>query len=328
MDSDQSFICGYRLCLAASHFDIADHTQGLYRMAVEEVPVGDYVTELGRAEVSVTPLALQQVESRSGIESEKRSGRQVKFHLHHEVAHRNYKAIIPRQLDGLRLFPELLCTIFCSRIRTLRNAACARFVTSSSGLRCRALDRKQKKPSPQAYRCPLSRSGSHGRWAVRFRTLLVAALERPASHPSSDIFCIEGGLHILTLSLVENLKGFALQVLREGSDVTVVGWGAQMLVLERACDAVEKVCRLESWSNQVSSELVQAKSRFFSVDFSKFAPREVIFQDNLRSLLRVRTILVRREPALSMFGEVWVVYNWSLNKDLRTATWIHEPRQT
>ncbi|GAQ81142.1 branched-chain alpha-keto acid decarboxylase E1 beta subunit [Klebsormidium nitens] len=30
------------------------------------------------------------------------------------------------------------------------------------------------------------------------------------------------------------------EVLREGSDVTVVGWGAQMLVLERACDAVEK----------------------------------------------------------------------------------------
>ena len=31
------------------------------------------------------------------------------------------------------------------------------------------------------------------------------------------------------------------QVIREGSDITIVGWGAQISVLEQACDAAAKV---------------------------------------------------------------------------------------
>lgn len=38
-----------------------------------------------------------------------------------------------------------------------------------------------------------------------------------------------------------------MQVLREGTDVTVVGWGAQMLVLQRACDEVAKVRPHAKW---------------------------------------------------------------------------------
>lgn len=31
------------------------------------------------------------------------------------------------------------------------------------------------------------------------------------------------------------------QVIRQGSDITLVGWGAQLSILEQACDAAAKV---------------------------------------------------------------------------------------
>ena len=34
---------------------------------------------------------------------------------------------------------------------------------------------------------------------------------------------------------------FIDQVIREGTDITLVGWGAQLLVMEQACEVAEKV---------------------------------------------------------------------------------------
>lgn len=41
-------------------------------------------------------------------------------------------------------------------------------------------------------------------------------------------------------SLSENFRNS--QVIREGSDITLVGWGAQLAVMEQACLDAEKVC--------------------------------------------------------------------------------------
>ena len=34
------------------------------------------------------------------------------------------------------------------------------------------------------------------------------------------------------------------KVIREGSDITLVGWGAQLSIMEQACIDAEKVCAL------------------------------------------------------------------------------------
>jgi 2-oxoisovalerate dehydrogenase E1 component beta subunit len=42
------------------------------------------------------------------------------------------------------------------------------------------------------------------------------------------------------------------EIMREGSDVTVVGWGGQLRVLEKACDLAEQ--------NGISCELIDLKT--------------------------------------------------------------------
>lgn len=64
------------------------------------------------------------------------------------------------------------------------------------------------------------------------------------SHPKwnkEDNFCIT----LLISYCVENLLWWTLkcvnQVIRQGSDVTLVGWGAQLSIMEQACLDAEKV---------------------------------------------------------------------------------------
>lgn len=46
---------------------------------------------------------------------------------------------------------------------------------------------------------------------------------------------------MLPLSYQKNLMHAKMQVIREGSDITLVGWGAQLSTMEQACIEAAKV---------------------------------------------------------------------------------------
>ena len=46
----------------------------------------------------------------------------------------------------------------------------------------------------------------------------------------------------MILNKIENM-----QVIREGRDITLVGWGAQLSIMEQACLDAEKVCDSRCW---------------------------------------------------------------------------------
>lgn len=55
---------------------------------------------------------------------------------------------------------------------------------------------------------------------------------------------------ILTCNVLGTLilkKIANIQVIREGSDITLVGWGAQLSIMEQACLDAEKVCYSQCW---------------------------------------------------------------------------------
>lgn len=41
--------------------------------------------------------------------------------------------------------------------------------------------------------------------------------------------------------VIKRIYMLKTQVIREGSDITLVGWGAQLSVMEQACSEAEKV---------------------------------------------------------------------------------------
>lgn len=53
------------------------------------------------------------------------------------------------------------------------------------------------------------------------------------------------------------------QVIREGNDITLVGWGAQLSIMEQACVEAEKV------SDTVVTKLLSNTLRICIIDFPK-----------------------------------------------------------
>lgn len=43
--------------------------------------------------------------------------------------------------------------------------------------------------------------------------------------------------------------------MREGKDITLVGWGAQLAIMEQACDEASKVCFFARYGTMSCSEL-------------------------------------------------------------------------
>lgn len=78
----------------------------------------------------------------------------------------------------------------------------------------------------------------------------LAAMDR--DHGADDHYVLSDGLQVPVGDYMENLG--EAEIVTRGSDVTVVGWGAQMRVLEEACSYAEDV--------GISCELIDLQTIF------------------------------------------------------------------